>query len=107
MAIDVEILYFEGCPTFEPTRQMVERALAGEAGVELRLVDVGAAGGESPRAFLGSPTVLVNGRDIDPSAEATDNRQLCCRIVRDESGVRDTPPVEWLEAAIEQARAAG
>lgn len=65
----VEILYFEGCPNHEPARALVERTSAA-LGIEteLRLVEVGDDASARRHRFLGSPTIRVNGRDIDPAA---------------------------------------
>src|SRR4051812_41651733 len=105
MDVCIEILYFKGCPTFEPTRRMVESVVVGRTDAKILLVDV-EAGESSRRAFLGSPSVLVNGRDIDPASEPTDNHQLCCRVFRDGADMRPEPPTEWLVAAIERAHRA-
>ncbi|HLY85523.1 MAG TPA: hypothetical protein VKO84_03275, partial [Gaiellaceae bacterium] len=65
----VEILYFVGCPHYEGARVLVER-VSRELGVEpeLRLVDVPSDEAAERLRFIGSPTVRVDGEDVDPHA---------------------------------------
>jgi hypothetical protein len=52
--------------------------------------------------FLGSPTVRVNGRDVDPDAVDRTDYGLKCRIYRpDHPGESQLPPEEWIRAALE------
>ena len=48
--------------------------------------------------FLGSPTVRVNGVDIDPSARQRTNYGLSCRVY---SGVSGVPPDDLIMAALQ------
>ena len=58
----VEILYFEGCPNYEPARALVER-LARELDLEpeIELIEVADPEAAVALRFLGSPTVRVEG----------------------------------------------
>jgi hypothetical protein len=57
--------------------------------------------GEARQArFLGSPTIRVNGRDIEPGAEARSDYGLKCRLYRTEAGLVGLPPDELLIAAL-------
>ena len=66
----VEILYFDGCPHHEQTTSRVER-VAAELGLrpEIRLVKVADAEAAARQRFLGSPTVRVNGEDVELEVE--------------------------------------
>jgi hypothetical protein len=50
--------------------------------------------------FLGSPTVRVDGRDVEPGADLREDFGLKCRLYRTEDGLTGTPAEEWLLAAI-------
>jgi len=50
------------------------------------------------KRFLGSPTVLVNGVDIDPHAHDRTDYGLSCRVYHGMDGV---PSVSLLQAAFE------
>lgn len=98
----IEVLYFDGCPHAEAAVDAVREAIAAlgvDADVTLRRIE-SAESAEAER-FLGSPTVRVNGRDIDPAAEGATRFGLTCRRYGD-SGV---PPREMIESAIRRAGA--
>jgi hypothetical protein len=103
----VEILTFEGCPNHEPAIALVER-LARELGLrpEIRLVDVPDQEAAQRLRFLGSPTVLVGGCDVDPHTEERDDYALSCRIFHTEQGMAGQPDERWVrEALLREARA--
>jgi hypothetical protein len=97
----VEILYFDGCPNHEGATALVER-VAAELGVEpdIRLVDVRDAEAAERNRFLGSPTVRVNGHDVEPSAEERTTFAHSCRVYRTENGFSGQPDERWVRAAL-------
>jgi hypothetical protein len=101
----VEILYFEGCPNHEPALALVER-VAAELGMEpeIELVEVPDADSATRHRFLGSPTVRVDGRDVEPGAEERRDYAFSCRIYPGESGFAERPQERWVhDALIESA----
>ena len=66
----VEILYFDGCPNHDGARALVAR-IAAELRVEpnVELVEVADPDAASELRFLGSPSIRVNGRDVEPGAQ--------------------------------------
>ena len=100
----VEVLTFEGCPHAEPALELVKRVLADSGvGATVRRVDVPDAEAAAAQRFLGSPTIRVNGRDIEPGVAERDQYVLSCRIYRTESGVRAEPEEQWLREALSAA----
>jgi hypothetical protein len=101
----VEILYFEGCPNYEDARFLVKR-VAGELRVdpEIRLVQVPDAEAAARLQFLGSPTVRINGRDVEPGAEERRDFVLSCRVYRSERGFAGQPDEAWIRAAFERGQ---
>lgn len=101
-AMNVEILYFEGCPSFEMLLPRLRELVAEYAGnpdeITLRAVETFEAA-EAAR-FLGSPTVRVNGRDVDPGADQRNDFGLKCRIYRSGEGQAPVPPDAWIRAAL-------
>jgi hypothetical protein len=99
----VEILYFAGCPNTETARRAVDEGIAraGLAGhVEVRLVELVDEGDARRLRFLGSPTVRVDGRDVDASSLERDDFGLQCRVYDTGHGVAGCPPAAWISAAL-------
>jgi hypothetical protein len=51
--------------------------------------------------FLGSPTVRVNGMDVEPGADARRDYGIKCRLYRTTAGIARVPPRTWILAALE------
>ena len=95
-----EMLFFDGCPSHERLLPRL-RELAAEAGAELVLRRVETPEEAERERFLGSPTVRVDGRDVDPGASARSDYGLKCRIYRsDELGQSAVPPERWIRVAL-------
>lgn len=101
----VQVLYFEGCPNhdaFLPRLHALMDSAGVAAEVELRRVeDVEAAERER---FLGSPTVRIDGEDVDPGAGERTDFGLKCRLFATPDGVRGLPPDEWVLAALQRSQ---
>lgn len=50
--------------------------------------------------FLGSPTIRVDGRDIEPGADERIEYVLACRVYRTEHGAAGVPDERWLRDAL-------
>jgi hypothetical protein len=92
----VEVLYVEHGPNFPAALALVQRVTA-ELGVDAqirttRITDQAAA--ERAR-FVGSPTVRVDGRDVDPEGELAAEHGLDCRLYRLEHRLAGTPRSAW------------
>jgi hypothetical protein len=80
------------------------RGLAQEAGAEVVLRRIDTPDAAAAERFLGSPTVRVDGRDVDPGADQRTDYGLKCRLYRsDELGQSPIPPETWIRAALETA----
>jgi len=96
-AIHVEVLYFDGCPNFTPSVDLV-RDVARELGVDVSIVarEVKDADDAARLRFPGSPTVRVDGNDVEPEVERRGIPAFGCRLY-DGEGV---PPRALIEQAI-------
>ena len=103
-AARVEILYFDGCPNHEPARALVER-VAAELRVEptIELVEVVDPEAAVDLRFLGSPTIRVDGRDVEPGADERREFVLSCRVYRTERGLAGQPAEAWIREALSGA----
>jgi len=97
----VELLHFEGCPGHERLLPTVER-LVEEVGGELRVRAVETVEAADAERFLGSPTLRVDGVDVDPGAADRTDFGLKCRIYRSEAGQSGVPPEGWIRSALDR-----
>lgn len=97
----VEILYFDGCPNHEPAHALVTR-LAHELSLELelRLVRVADQQDAERLRFLGSPTIRIDGVDVDPNTPERDEYALSCRIFTTSDGTTGQPEERWVSDAL-------
>ncbi len=100
-SMKIEFLYWDGCPSHPEALQLLQAVLADrgvEATVELREVHTEREA-EALR-FPGSPTIRVEGRDVD-AAGAQARPALTCRIYHLADGrVSPIPSREQLEEAL-------
>lgn len=101
--MDIELRYFDDCPNWRMTDTLVRR-LVGELGVdaEFRRTLVNTPELAERLAFVGSPTVLING--VDPFANVHAPVGLSCRVYRTETGFAGSPSEEQLREALRVAR---
>jgi hypothetical protein len=65
--MEVEILYFDGCPSYREAEATLETILSqGDVSAEVRLVAVNADEEARRLKFPGSPTLRVDGEDLFP-----------------------------------------
>ena len=75
----LEVLYFDGCPGHERLLPVL-RALAGEHGHVLSQRRIESAADAEQARFLGSPSVRVNGIDVEPGAHQRTDFGMKCRL---------------------------
>ena len=97
----VEILHFDGCPNYAETVALVRR-VARQLGVApvIRTVRVQDAAAAAALRFLGSPTVRVDGHDVEPGAEQRHDFAFACRAYRNASGYSGHPDEAWIRDAL-------
>jgi hypothetical protein len=92
----VELLYFDGCPNYRPLLARIGELLDGPEVVPVRVRSEQAA---KELRFLGSPTVRIDGRDVEPGAGERSDFGLRCRLYRTREGIAGQPADEWIVAA--------
>ncbi|HZC03994.1 MAG TPA: DUF2703 domain-containing protein [Gammaproteobacteria bacterium] len=82
----VSFLYYEDCPSHELALERLREVLAEEGiDTDVEVVEVESEEQARQLLFIGSPTILLNGLDIDPPPP--DSRYaLTCRAYRLEDG---------------------
>ena len=97
----VELLYWEGCPSHEEALELLQSVL-DQRGIALQVEVRHVQSDEEAKElrFPGSPTIRVDGRDVDPDG-ADARPSLTCRIYRLEDGrVSPVPSRRQLEEAL-------
>jgi hypothetical protein len=98
--MNVEILYFEGCPNHAIALEMVRRVLDREKiQATVRSVEVANEKAAESVRFLGSPSVRVDGADIEPGRE-DDSPFFGCRTYTVGGKTVRVPPEKWLVEAL-------
>ncbi len=95
----LQVLYFEGCPSHQQLLPRL-RALAEQHGAELEQLLIDSPEHAERARFLGSPTVRVDGIDVEPGAGERADYGLKCRLYRSDEGQSGVPPERWIEAAL-------
>jgi hypothetical protein len=96
----IELLYFGSCPNHHAAEELIMQVLK-EEGLQLTVERVAV---ETPEAaarnrFPGSPTIRVNGKDIDPTGD-DGHYTLRCRVYLHEDGLRGVPDGEMIRTAL-------
>jgi hypothetical protein len=99
----VELLYFDGCPGIERVLPLVG-PLAEAAGARVVQRRVETAQDAEAQRFLGSPTVRVDGVDVEPGAEQRDDFGLKCRLYQTANGLSGVPEADWVRDALKRTR---
>ena len=97
----IELLYWQGCPSHPEAKALLEQVLADLGrDDEIVLTEVTSDAEAERLRFPGSPTILVDGRDIDAMG-ANGRPSLTCRIYHLPDGrVSPVPSREQLEVAL-------
>jgi len=99
-----EVLFFEGCPNHRLAVERAKNALAQES-VEAEVAEVRVADEAAARelGFLGSPTVRINGKDVEPAARGLTQFGMCCRTYFEGGRRSGAPSQEMIRAAVREA----
>src|SRR5437763_16106538 len=102
---DVELLWWEGCPSTQRALETVHEALMdiGLGAVEVRMREIRSNDDAREAAFVGSPTILIDGRDLVPGAD-DEPIGLSCRVYRRRDGrISPLPDPDDLREALARA----
>lgn len=99
----IDVLYFDGCPSWPQGLENLKTALAAEKiDAEINLVKVESDAQAASLKFLGSPSFQIDGIDLWP-----EDRQvfgLSCRVYATPSGIKGFPNLEALRQKLQNYR---
>jgi len=100
---NIELIIDAGCPNVEAARGVLRAALVAE-GLAAEWTEWDREAEESPpyARDYGSPTILVDGRDV--SGQGTESDANCCRVYASADGsFRGVPEIEAVLSALKPA----
>jgi hypothetical protein len=93
MRTTVEVLFFDGCPNHRPAVDLAKQVVADLVpDVHVEEVQVRDAEDAARLRFLGSPTIRVDGVDIEPEARTRNDFTMSCRLYGGLPSVRRLGP---------------
>ncbi len=97
----VELLYFQGCPGHESSKSLLLR-LMRELNIDCGLIEIEIADERAAveHEFPGSPTVRINGWDIEDASGAAQEYGFKCRVYYENGRANSCPPETLLRAAL-------
>jgi hypothetical protein len=103
--VKVEVLYLADCPNYEAAIHRVRNVMR-QLGIQGTVVDVKITHPEMAMAagFLGSPTIRVNGVDVEPSTAGAMEGGYGCRLYRNGGKPEGVPSAEMIRRAIREAQ---
>src|SRR3954454_5513354 len=103
-AMRIELLYLDGCPSHEAFRPRLHELLR-QAGIDAPIDErrVESDADAQRERFLGSPTLRVDGVDVEPGAGDRTDHGLKCRLYPTGDGLRGAPRDEWVLDALQAA----
>lgn len=99
---EIEFLFWEECPSHPEALRRLQKIMA-ELGVESPIdqIDVRTDEDAERLHFPGSPTIRIDGKDVDPFGAQQMGTALTCRIYRLEDGrISPLPSEEMIRYAL-------
>jgi hypothetical protein len=103
----IEILYFEGCPHWRESLDHVRKldVQAGPEGtVSIQAIPIETEEQAERMRFLGSSSVRVGGRDIEPASRSRTDLGLQCRVYQQDGPKTGLPAADLVLSAIGSVR---
>ena len=97
--MNIQLIFLDSCPNAGPARELLRGALL-DCGLPPKFEEVDTSNPATPDhlAQWGSPTILIDGRDVGGEVATTGP---ACRLYRDHEGrLTGTPSAEAIKAAL-------
>ena len=96
----VSFLYYEDCPSYDLALERLREVMAEESiPGEVEVIKVETEEQARELRFVGSPTIRVDGQDIDPSRDFT--YALTCRVYRlEDDRISPLPSKDMIRRAL-------
>jgi hypothetical protein len=95
----IELLYFEGCPSYQVAENSLREVLAEADQVDpIDMIEIKTEADAQQWRFLGSPTIRFDG--VDPFARGEADYGVECRVYLTPDGLRGWPTKDMLREAV-------
>jgi hypothetical protein len=104
----IELLWWEGCPSTDKALAQLREILGefGLGGAEVRRREIKTDAQAAEAGFRGSPTILINGVDVNPGAEPEEPNPLTCRVYHRRDGrISPIPDSDDIRESLREALA--
>ena len=96
-----ELYYFDGCPSYQRALDNLKEALRLERlSEEVAMIRVESPEDAQPKRFLGSPTIRLNGIDIEGAGAERQGYAFACRLYVDNGVKAGSPSVGRIRQAL-------
>lgn len=100
----ISLLWFDDCPNHDAARELLDSVLADRGiDAEITAVNVSTPAIGLEVQFAGSPTIRVEGVDVEPDYVDSGDYTPRCRLYSTPHGLAGVPEREWIEAAVDRA----
>jgi hypothetical protein len=97
----VELLWFSECPNHVEARRLLREVVDEVApGFPIDDIDAGDPDVAARHRFPGSPTIRIDGRDVDPHFRDSGDYTPRCRIYWTADGLKGLPERAWIAEAL-------
>ena len=102
--MNVALYYLDGCPSCQPALRNLKTALRLEQWAEdVEMVRVANASEARHHRLIGSPTIRIDGADIEGPVAEVRGYAFGCRVYTDGTGTAGWPSVEQIRQALQRA----
>ncbi len=100
-----ELLYFDGCPSYTQALENLQHALQLERlPDEVEMIEVTDPADADAKRFVGSPSIRIDGIDIDGPVAGTRGYAYGCRVYTDEGRTVGWPSIDRIRQALQRVQ---
>jgi hypothetical protein len=101
--VTIEFLYYDDCPGYPEALDILKEVLSEEhVKVEVNMIRVMNEDEAKRLKFIGSPTIRINGEDVEPGIEQSAEFRGHCRVYFYHEQVFEWPPKEMIREALKK-----
>ena len=103
--MNIQLFYWNGCPSYQRALDNLKEALRLEALTDpIEMILVTSEADAHAKRLVGSPTVRVDGEDLEGSEAEARGVTLGCRVYRDAGHTSGWPSVGQIRLVLQRAR---